>query len=97
MIFLYHIHDTVQEIVDDQAIPIAISEKDPVKALLEIAKQYPEEWIVWCHGDNKDLLNIEVYAKLLHHKRCMLSLGNTSWMVIMTFSLRSKNLGARLG
>ncbi len=79
MIFLYHIHDTVQEVLDDQAIPISIQEKKPAQALLAIAKLYPEEWIVWCHIENKKTLNTQVLPELLHHKRCMISLGDATY------------------
>ncbi|WP_299213143.1 glycosyltransferase family A protein [uncultured Dokdonia sp.] len=79
MIFLYHIHDTVQEIVDDQAIPVSIQEKEPAKALLAIAERYPEEWIIWCHVTNKEMLNIQALPELLHHKRRMVSLGNAQY------------------
>lgn len=75
MIFLYHIHDTVQKIVDDREIPVSIQEKAPAKALLAIAAQYPEEWIIWCHLENKDTLNTKSFPDLLHHRRRMISCG----------------------
>ncbi|MFT5891881.1 MAG: glycosyltransferase involved in cell wall biosynthesis [Dokdonia sp.] len=76
MIFLYHIHDTVQEVLDDQAIPISIQEKKPAQVLMTIAERYPEEWIVWCHVENKKELNTQALPELLHHKRRMVSLGD---------------------
>lgn len=79
MIFLYHIHDTVKAVVDDQAIPIAINEKKPEHALLAIAASYPEEWIVWCHINNKEALNRSQLSELLHHKRCMMSCGDATF------------------
>lgn len=78
MIFLYHIHNTVKTIVDDQNIPVSIQQEKPIQALLAIAKNYPEEWITWCHLDNKDILNTEVFSNLLHHKRRMISNGDAS-------------------
>ncbi len=79
MIFLYHIHDTIKEIVDDQSIPVSIQDKQSVKALLAIAKNYPEEWIIWCHAENKKKLNIKSLPELLHHKRLMLSCGDATY------------------
>ncbi len=77
MIFLYHIHGEVQEVVDDQAIPISIQEKAPAKALLAIAALYPDAWIVWCHIENKKNLNTQGLPEVLHHNRCMVSFGNS--------------------
>ena len=78
MIFLYHIHDTVNEIVDEQAIPISIQEEKPEKAIVAIAENYPDEWIIWCHIDHKETLDTSVLPTLLHHKRLMMSLGDAS-------------------
>lgn len=76
MIFLYHIQNKVQQVVNTHGEHISIGEQDVAPALLTIAKNYPDEWIVWCHIDNKDILNTKKLSTLLHHKRLMISLGD---------------------
>lgn len=79
MIFLYHINGSVKEAQDAHGVPIATQEKKPAQALLAIATLYPEEWIVWCHVENKKNLNIQGLPEVLHHKRCMVSFGNAEY------------------
>jgi len=44
-----------------------------VEFLFTLAKDYPDEILVWCHSRLKEHLNIPEIAKLFHHKRLLLS------------------------
>lgn len=79
MIFLYHIQNKVQQVVNAQGEHISIDEQGITHTLLAIAEHYPDEWIVWCHIDNKDILNTQKLSALLHHKRLMISLGDARY------------------
>lgn len=44
-----------------------------VPALLELAKQYPGEILVWCHDQLKESLDIQQIPTLFHHKKLLFS------------------------
>ncbi|MEP0263925.1 glycosyltransferase family A protein [Dokdonia sp.] len=77
MIFLYHIHDEVQEVIDLSGKVIQIEDRKPANAMITLANRFPDQWIVWCHTSNKSLLTIKELPELLHHHRLMMSYGNT--------------------
>jgi GT2 family glycosyltransferase len=44
-----------------------------VEVLFALAKEHPEEILVWCHIDLKAQLNTEEIAELFHHKKLLVS------------------------
>ena len=74
MILLYHNGDNVVELANAKALGIEeISRKSIASVLVEVAKNYPDEVLVWCHQSFKDELNILAIEKVLHHKKVLLS------------------------
>lgn len=74
MIILYHNGSTVLELANAKTFSIdQISRKSIASVLVEVAKNYPEEILVWCHQSFKEQLNVSVIEKLLHHKKVLLS------------------------
>jgi glycosyltransferase involved in cell wall biosynthesis len=74
MIILYHNGVTVIELANVKGFRIdEFSHKSIASILFEVAKNYPEEILVWCHQNFKEELNILAIEKLLHHKKMLLS------------------------
>ena len=74
MIILYHNGATVVELANANTFNIdKASRKSIASVLIEVAKNYPEEILVWCDIDFKVQLNVSVIEKLLHHKKVILS------------------------
>lgn len=74
MIIFYH----NREIVVGMANAITwdldkVKGKSIAVVLFEIAKEYPQELLVWCHQSLKDQLNILEIEQLFHHKKLLLS------------------------
>ncbi len=83
MIVVYHHKNKVVDIsnVDLNTINNA-SNLSIVEFLFVLAKDYPDEILVWCDSRLKEQLNILIIAKLFHHKRLLLSYNpsNTHFM-----------------
>lgn len=74
MLVIYHDGANVVELVNAKAIGIVeFSRKSIAAVLVEVAKNYPEEILVWCHLNFKEALNISEIEKLVHHKKVLLS------------------------
>jgi GT2 family glycosyltransferase len=74
MIILYHNGVTVVELANATTFNIdKASRKSIASVLIEVAKNYPEEVLVWCHQSFKEELNISEIEKVLHHKKVALS------------------------
>jgi glycosyltransferase involved in cell wall biosynthesis len=74
LIIVYHKNDKITEIVssDNQKIEYDCH-GTIVVGLHKIAKQFPNEKIVWCHLGVKEQLNLESIKTLFHHDKMMLS------------------------
>ena len=48
-----------------------------VEFLFALAKEHPDEILVWCHLDLKSQLNISEISELFHHKRLLVSYNPT--------------------
>ncbi|NEW78284.1 MAG: glycosyltransferase [Gelidibacter sp.] len=74
MIIVYHQNNQISNVVSVQNERISFSQKDSIAAgLLQIAEQFPNQKIVWCHlnySDNLDLVSIDT---VFHHDKMMLS------------------------
>ena len=74
MILLYHNGNTVVALANAKAFGMEkFSSKSIAAVLIEVAKAYPTEILVWCHQSLKDELNILAIEKVLHHKKLVLS------------------------
>lgn len=74
MIILYHNGKHCVELANANAFLIdEFSHKSIASVLVELAKKYPEEILIWCHQNFQDELNISEIEKLVHHKKLVLS------------------------
>lgn len=74
MILIYHNGKNVLELVNPKTIRLdEVSHKSIASVLVDVAKKYPEEILVWCHQNWKEKLNISEIKKLFHHNKMMLS------------------------
>lgn len=73
MIVLVHNFKIVTSILDEalQPIEITVLNKTILETLKNIASQYPEILVVWCHETLVKGLNIEAFSKVFHHKRIL--------------------------
>lgn len=80
MIILYHING---KIVDSNCAyldtKISNNKSIIVALLLEIANNYPNELLVWCHISLKDNLDVSAIEKLVHHKKMMISYNTSNY------------------
>lgn len=74
MIVIYHFDAKIREVLKEGNQKINF---DPLcslaKGMYNIAQQFPNEKIVWCHLDCKVNLNLEGITTLFHHDQLMLS------------------------
>ncbi|WP_396171296.1 glycosyltransferase family 2 protein [Flavobacterium sp.] len=83
MILLYHNGANVVALAHSKAFGMEkVSGKSIAAVLIEVAKAYPTEILVWCHVSHKEQLNISEIEHLLHHKKLFLSYNpsNTSFL-----------------
>jgi GT2 family glycosyltransferase len=74
MLILYHNGATVVELANATAFDVdELSRKSIASFLVQVAKNYPGEILVWCHQSMKEQLNISEIEKVLHHKKVALS------------------------
>jgi hypothetical protein len=75
MIVIYHNGKNVIEIANAASV-LSINKfinKSIAHTLVEVAKQYPDEIVMWCHRGLKEQLNILEIKKIFHHKKILLS------------------------
>ena len=74
MILIYHHKNKVTAIGNNNSIGVDRTNNDSIADfLVAIAKDYPEEILVWCHSSLKEQLNVLEIEKLFHHQKLMLS------------------------
>ena len=73
MIILYHNRNSVLQVTDEEGTPLAFNTDRCATALFEIADQYSEDWIIWCHNAYKKVCKPEIIREELHHKAMMIS------------------------
>ncbi len=72
MILIYHNGKDVEELANANAEIIGKG-KSLATILLETARAYPKELLVWCHQSLKEQLHISEIENLFHHKKLLLS------------------------
>lgn len=74
MIILYHNNNRITKVISGENQICPFNEKATVAdGLKELAVQFPESVLVWCHQDLKEQLNVSEIENLLHHKKIVLS------------------------
>lgn len=74
MIVITHKDNKVLSIFDyDTKNVIEANYTDPIHALFQMANNYPNKLIAWCHDDLKDFINDKGFQHVFHHKRIMAS------------------------
>jgi glycosyltransferase involved in cell wall biosynthesis len=77
LIIVYHINDKITEIVASDNQKIEFDYQGTIAGgLQEIAKQFPDKKIAWCHSAVKEQLNLEGIKTLFHHDKMMLSFSS---------------------
>lgn len=74
MIILYHNNSEVKEIIFNSTTDFkSYYNQSIIVVLIALAKQFPDEIVVWCYENAKDNLNIEAIETLFHHKKLLFS------------------------
>ena len=74
MLIIYHNGDTVLALANAENVGLAnFSSKSIASVLVDVAKKYPDEILVWCHQSYKEQLNTAAIEELVHHKKLLLS------------------------
>ena len=79
MIIIYHNGVDVVEMANANASAMNIvKDKSIASALVSVAKEYPEELLVWCYQNLKEQLNVLAIENLFHHKKLLLTYSPTA-------------------
>lgn len=74
MLIVYHNGKNVVGMVNADAFSMEnVRRKSIATVLVEVANEYPEEILVWCHQGLKEQLHVSAIETLFHHKRLLLS------------------------
>jgi len=73
MIIVYHRNNTITEVADSNAVAAGLPSGSIIAGMLKLAKQYPDDILVWCHADLKQALDTSRIQKLFHHKKLLFS------------------------
>jgi len=74
LIIVYHHKNKVVDSSKDKLVTIHNAKTlSIVEFLFALAKEHPEEILVWCHIDLKAQLNIGEIAELFHHKKLLVT------------------------
>jgi glycosyltransferase involved in cell wall biosynthesis len=74
MVLIYHNGENVVEMSNAGVSSVVKHKGTSIAAVLfEIAQDYPEELLVWCHLSLKEQLHSAAIENLFHHKKLMLS------------------------
>ena len=76
MIVVIHQNNRVVAIERGVVIEAIESESNIARQLFQLAKKYPEDWLLWCDTASKDHINYKALPELFHHKRMMHSFGD---------------------
>jgi glycosyltransferase involved in cell wall biosynthesis len=78
MLVVFHNGDEVEEVFNTISTSTIIFKKDIiVTSIFDLAKDYPDTILVWCHIQLKEYLNIAEIEDLFHHKKLLYSYNPT--------------------
>jgi GT2 family glycosyltransferase len=72
VIIVYHKNNTVVKIVRNDE-PFVFALNSIATALVNLAKSYPQDWIIWCAIDFESYWNKETFNSIFHHHKIMAS------------------------
>lgn len=72
MIIIYHQYNTVISVIKD-GLEIPFENHDIAKTLYVFSKNFPAEWLIWCHIELKEYLNTSSFETIFHHNKIMVS------------------------
>lgn len=75
---MYHITGSVTSVENLAGEQVANSKGFATQSLLELAVQFPDDFILWCAEELRDTLNHKNLTELFHHRRLLLSYANTT-------------------
>ncbi|GAA4975959.1 glycosyltransferase family A protein [Algibacter aquimarinus] len=76
MIIILHSNNKVVKVFDySSKADISVTKNSLVETFFELANQYKNTLLVWCHNNLKDDINFEEFDRTFHHKLIMGSLN----------------------
>jgi glycosyltransferase involved in cell wall biosynthesis len=72
MILIFHKSNKVVQVLKDEK-EISFGILSIAEILMMLAKKHPNDWLIWCHIDLKDFLNISSFDTIFHHNKIMAS------------------------
>jgi GT2 family glycosyltransferase len=79
LIIVYHRNDKITEVISaDKSQVSFVKNKSIAFGLMQLAEQFPESKLVWCHQNLKEQLNVSEIDILFHHKKLLLSYNPSS-------------------
>lgn len=74
MIIIYHDNSKVHSVWNESTKEYLVYKSVFIsKCLIEIAEQFPENLLIWCHILQKEFLNIDKIPLIFHHQKIMAS------------------------
>jgi GT2 family glycosyltransferase len=74
LIIVYHNNNRITKVFSGENQQLAYDIKGAIsEVLMQLALQFPESLLVWCHQSLKEQLNVSAMESLFHHKKVMLS------------------------
>jgi glycosyltransferase involved in cell wall biosynthesis len=74
LIVIYHHNSRITRVESEEDTTIVFDGKKSIAfGLMQVAIQFPESTLVWCHQECREQINIAVVPEILHHKKIMLS------------------------
>lgn len=74
MVVIYHSNNKVSKVIDPTGRQLNVdSYKTIAESLFDLASQFPDRKIVWCHDRVKKYVDLEIIDTLFHHDKMMLS------------------------
>lgn len=74
MIIVYHNNNRVINVVSSENKTLSFSKEATIaNSLLQLAEQFPQSKIVWCHFECKNYLDLEAIKTIFHHNKMMFS------------------------
>lgn len=74
MIVVYHKNNRISRVESIEKKAINFNRKKSVAyGLMQLAIQFPESKLVWCHESYQEQINLDTIPELMHHNKLMLS------------------------
>ena len=74
MVIIYYSSNRIVSVISDKGQIVPLSKKATIaEALMQLAQQFPDSLLIWCHQSLKDQLAISEIETLFHHKKLLLS------------------------